>query len=498
MALARVLVSAVLTAVLLAAAAPARAALPGERVALAGPSPVTVAGGGVLRATHTVRRPARAASPRTVLLSHDARRDRADVALGRVRASGRRGRSTRALRVPAATRAATYRLLACARRRCAVARERVRVAPRALVVPALARPLPPAPPPAPAPPLPPPPTAQAAAPPEPAPPRAPGPAPGDALERIRECGLPAAPDDAPASAFTSLFTSARAGWTGGDGTFSVRLPDGRTAWLFGDTFVGGDAERRGARWLRNSVVVQDGDCLTTLVARDDGDDATEPAFLVSPPGTVLWPSDAVVRGDTVRAFFTRVRPGELAVDGTVLVTLALPGLEPVASREIPSREGLFWGAAVLERPEATYVFGVDAPRHRAHVARLPDGLDGPWGFWSGEGWSDDVADAAPVLDAAVATQLSVVPDGTGLLLATQPPFSTELRGWRAARPQGPWTADAEALATGPEVTGGSTYNALLHPRGGRFVASFNVNGDAAFADATLYRPRFARVVDSGP
>src|SRR5207244_1521048 len=28
------------------------------------------------------------------------------------------------------------------------------------------------------------------------------------------------------------------GWTGADGTYSVPLPDGRTAWLFSDTFLG--------------------------------------------------------------------------------------------------------------------------------------------------------------------------------------------------------------------------------------------------------------------
>jgi hypothetical protein len=102
-----------------------------------------------------------------------------------------------------------------------------------------------------------------------------------------------------------------------------------------------------------------------------------------------------------------------------------------------------------------------------------------------------------VLGATVANQLSVVADGDGLLLASQD-FTGPLRGWRAAGPTGPWTADAEPLAESPVVQGGYTYNALLHPHAGGTLASFNVSGDTAFEDASLYRPRFVRVVDSTP
>jgi hypothetical protein len=47
------------------------------------------------------------------------------------------------------------------------------------------------------------------------------------------------------------------GWLGGDGAYSVPLADGRSLWLFGDTFVGapGALDRRGARFIHNSVGV---------------------------------------------------------------------------------------------------------------------------------------------------------------------------------------------------------------------------------------------------
>jgi hypothetical protein len=132
--------------------------------------------------------------------------------------------------------------------------------------------------------------------------------PDDGHVRVVEWGLPVAGDTAPASAFTQLFAASRQGWTGGDGTFSVRLPDGRTAWLFGDSFVGG-RRRRGAAWRSGPAVGAQqrrraGRRVPDHRARPDGG-----SFLPSPEGTVLWPSQAVVEGETVRAFFSRVRTG---------------------------------------------------------------------------------------------------------------------------------------------------------------------------------------------
>jgi hypothetical protein len=136
----------------------------------------------------------------------------------------------------------------------------------------------------------------------------------------------------------------------------VRLPDGRTAWLFGDSFIGGDQQRAGARFVRNAVAVQDGGCLTTILG-PDGE-----AFLPSRAGTVLWPSQAVVDGDVVRAFFTRVRTGtsewDLTVECSIMVTLSLPDLRPVAQRSLPVHGRLFFGAAVVRQDDGTQlVFG---------------------------------------------------------------------------------------------------------------------------------------------
>src|SRR6185369_4369726 len=56
---------------------------------------------------------------------------------------------------------------------------------------------------------------------------------------LAQCVLPPAPQPAvPDAAFDALFTQNGPGWTGGDGTFSTLLPDGRHLWMWSDSFLG--------------------------------------------------------------------------------------------------------------------------------------------------------------------------------------------------------------------------------------------------------------------
>jgi hypothetical protein len=81
--------------------------------------------------------------------------------------------------------------------------------------------------------------------------------------------------------------AAEPGWTGGDGNVPVRLPDGRIAWLFGDSFHGTvrpDGSRPpSARLVRNAMVVQDGRRLETRVGPADPASGHPTALLTPPP-----------------------------------------------------------------------------------------------------------------------------------------------------------------------------------------------------------------------
>jgi len=68
--------------------------------------------------------------------------------------------------------------------------------------------------------------------------------------------------------YTQFFSRDCCGVTGSDGTYSVLLPDGTTAWIFGDSFLGTvnedlTREKRFPIFVRNAIAVQDGNKLKT-------------------------------------------------------------------------------------------------------------------------------------------------------------------------------------------------------------------------------------------
>jgi hypothetical protein len=199
----------------------------------------------------------------------------------------------------------------------------------------------------------------------------------------------------------------------------------------------------------------------------------------------------------------------------------LPALEETGRVDLPSRDGLFHGAAIVPDGDDVLLYGVDdvtGPASHLHVARLDADLLGAsqgeiesairfWSETGGDPWSPDVTQSAPLRTpdgpaVVVSNQLSVVRRGTNLALVSQLPGGDQVKLWTAALPQGEW-APGDVVASCPAPQGGWTYNALLHPwsvADGKYLLSCNVNGalgapvTAVHEDPSLYRPRFDRVL----
>jgi hypothetical protein len=316
----------------------------------------------------------------------------------------------------------------------------------------------------------------------------------------------------PAPDFNALFTRCGPGWTGGDGTLSIALPDGRTLWLFGDSFLG-TVRPDGTRpadspLVRNCLVVQEGQRLETL----HGGSARDPEAFLMPqdPEAWYWPGDGTVSGRQVQIFFHRYRhvsPGiwGWAWDGTVMADLALPELTVQGVTETPAAGGVVYGAALLETDSWIYIYGTKrrgAVNH-LHLARAPrNHLEAPWQFWTGTGWTQ-AATASQSLLAGVGRQFGVLPlaDGFGLVsMDGRRPFSCRVVLYAADAPTGPWQGPAVIYCAPEADTGVAAYNAFVHPQfslpGGHLI-SYNLNHVrdplALYADAALYRPRFIRV-----
>jgi len=327
---------------------------------------------------------------------------------------------------------------------------------------------------------------------------------------IRECGQIAPRTAQDVAGFNQLWGSDRAGpgWTGGDVTFSTPLPDGRTAWIFGDTFIGNVTPdgRRTDGLVRNAIVVQDGACLTTHVTGT----AVAPEALLRPsnPEQWYWPSDATVEDDHLHVMALRMRatgpgPWEFEILGTDLVTFDLPGLALRAIRPLPAAPSVAWGAALAQVGRRIYIYGVhqhDDSTPYLHVARTTTDLEGGWEYRSRDGWTRDASASTDQLPG-VSNQLSVMRVGGGFVLITQEPWLGPLiRVHRAASPAGPWSRPGTVVAVAsPPGAGTFTYNAVAHPEftsGGRLLVSYNANSEdwgLVTADATLYRPRFITI-----
>jgi hypothetical protein len=349
---------------------------------------------------------------------------------------------------------------------------------------------------------------------------------------------------APEDLFLDYAKNTPDGWTGGDSTYSVTLPDGRRLWIFSDTFLGplktNGTRPTDAKLVNSTFVVQNGNSLTTIT----GGTKANPTAIMPPaePNHWYWAGDgmiATVNGvqklQVMFAEYRRFGSGgwDWEFNRNVVATFALNDLsEPERVDQLPSAARVAWGSAVLESSRSgdgyTYIYGVSDAQinKKMRVARVK-GTDlsrtADWQFFDeAEGsWMRDERDGSTSL-TGIANEYSVTPWNGGFVLISQDSteaFSGKIRIWHSCSPFGPFAyrADNDLVYRMPEPGPyGSywdgdiiSYNAHVHPSlrvGDRWTLSYNVNSlDSRIAedadhyrDPGIYKPRFVsfRIVPS--
>ncbi|MET8380072.1 NucA/NucB deoxyribonuclease domain-containing protein [Streptomyces microflavus] len=331
----------------------------------------------------------------------------------------------------------------------------------------------------------------------------------------------------------------RDGWTGGDSTYSVKLPDGRVLYLFSDTFLGplnSDGTRPvDAKMINQSFVLKDGGNLSTL----RGGPKTIPRGLMEPAAGQHWywlgDGHVTMRGSTpwLQIIFQEYYVSgtglwEFKVKGNYVAWFALDNLgtafghEPVAIEPLPSTTGVGWGAGILTAGRSgdgyTYIYGLqDAQLNkRMRVARVQGtDLTNEWEYLapSKNAWMRGEEEAETV-HTGIANEYSVTPWYGAYMLVSQSSkeaFSGQIKAWVSCSPHGPWQLETDIYRMPEPGIFGSygsekifSYNAHVHDslsaEQGPFILSYNVNtmdnriqADADhYRDPGIYKPRFVQ------
>ncbi len=257
-------------------------------------------------------------------------------------------------------------------------------------------------------------------------------------------------------------------WLSADTAVPVALPDGRTVWLFGDTYIGGltsiGSIDPSGPFMRNSLVMQSGACLTALTGGRPG---ARTSLIPAPAaGEWYWPASGVVENGMLRVFLWHVQgtgPGEW--DFTIIdmrvATFSLPLLQFEGVRPLPFPTSYTqpYGATALV-PGDGYVYLYGAKQRNVFVARAPLGqvmTPGAWQFWGDAGagptWTPNATSATPLQWTNMPpvwgtgsgqgpnAQPWVRPYGTGYLATAKlaDVVSDDVSVFTARSPQGPWT-----------------------------------------------------------
>ena len=336
------------------------------------------------------------------------------------------------------------------------------------------------------------------------------------------------------SVYTEYFRRNSGGWTAGDATISVPLPDGRVIWLFGDSYTANVNPVNNTLpclfQVRNCFMVQDSadpsSFKTILDTTMTGINMT--TFKLRPNDTSLfWPGHGYLYNDTVYIFLERYKSSTLLYEGCYVAKLTYPDLHQVAIVPvlIPGPDIIFGRAVVPDTADnLLYIYGnkLNWIVWEPVLARCDISNPMlPWEFYTGTGWSPDPSQVNKIGNDPVSPGFSVFRRDNQYYLVTQENgylecgLGRDIYSYVSPDPWGPFTGKTLLYTEESKFNGNYllTYNGQAHPwntDNGELLVSYNVNDRidtlapyicpsqckniwSDRLDADTYRPKFIRV-----
>jgi hypothetical protein len=334
--------------------------------------------------------------------------------------------------------------------------------------------------------------------------------------------------------FTEYFRRNSGGWTAGDGTISVPLSDKRVIWLFGDSYIVDvdttDNTLPCLFQIRNCMMVQDSIDRNAFITYYDsnatGINRTFFKLPENPEFQLIWPDHGYEYQDTVFIFLEHLDNETWELIDIYIAKLLMPDLQIIEMEPLPDMGDYSFGRCVLTDSTAgyRYIYGnkVNWIVWEPFLARCPlDGLFGPWEFWAGDHWTDNITMIQKISDLPVSPSYSVVKiEGRYYIITQENGYLTcglgrEIYSYESNTPEGPFV-NKTLLYTEESTINGRyllTYNGYSHPsfiENGELLISYNVNDWVDTLepyicpsqcvnvwtdrmDADSYRPKFIRV-----
>jgi hypothetical protein len=270
--------------------------------------------------------------------------------------------------------------------------------------------------------------------------------------------------------YTGLFQN-RKGWTGGDGDYSIPLSQGRTLWLYGDSFLGEVKENKRLedyKLLNNTISIQEGinptDAKVSFFSGKT--ESGESAAFVTPSDEKgwLWPYSGIRTDKGLFLFLIQIKRDETEQLGfkttsTSIARISNPDDPPdrwkVSQEKIPfgklgQGNDLFFGSTVMKHGEDLYVYGIREKKENGVidkqmiVARVT-GADpedfSKWQFYGDGKWHSDY-EKAEGLCGNFANEFSVSYNrelNKFVTIYTENGCSGNIGMRTADKPEGPWS-----------------------------------------------------------
>lgn len=316
----------------------------------------------------------------------------------------------------------------------------------------------------------------------------------------------------------------------GDSGHSVKLPNGKVLWLFGDTFVRDATQSQGGVFINNAAILTDQGCATALTGPADA--SGNPTSWIKPVGSFdlpavndyYWNSTAYVEDTTLYVFLLH-----MVNDASGFHTIGTDIASFDVSGATPQLQALFktpgstngevlptWGTAIMPATGYLYVYGrtyTPGPfvfGHNHYIARVPKGKKvtnpGAWQYWNGKSWVNNQAKATIIVQGVEGMGSGATvyqkPDRTYVFISKRYDIvGTDIVAWTAPAPQGPWTVGPALVAPIPDVNtaaGEVTYFGISHREvtlpSGNLLLTWSLNStDAAWFGNPRYGVHFTEV-----